>query len=68
MEQISGRSVMRRITPWIVGVTMVFLGIFLTGIAVEHQSRLGAGAAIAVLVIGVLTVFRWFLKSDNTAM
>jgi hypothetical protein len=66
MEQISDRSVMRKITPWIIGVTIVFLGMFMVGIAVVHQTRLGAGVAIAVVLIGVLTVFRWFLKSDNT--
>ena len=67
MKQIFDQSVMQIITPWIVGVTIVFLGIFLIGIAVEHRTLLGAGAAIAVLLIGVLTVFRWFLKSDNMA-
>jgi Flp pilus assembly protein TadB len=45
----------------------VFFGVFLVGTAVEHRTWLGAGAAIAVLLIGVMTVFRWFLKSDNTA-
>jgi hypothetical protein len=68
MKQISDRSVTQNITPWIVGVTLVFLGIFLIGIAVQHQTRIGAGVAITVVLIGVLTVFRWFLKSDDTTM
>ena len=58
MKRISGGPVMRKITPWIVGVTIVCIGIFFVGIAEEHRTWLGAGAAFAVLLIGVLTVFK----------
>jgi serpin B len=40
---------MQRIAPWIVGVIIVFLGVFLIGFAVEHQSLFGAGTTIAVV-------------------
>ncbi|MGC2614014.1 MAG: hypothetical protein WA354_08305 [Terracidiphilus sp.] len=65
MKQISRWPVVQQIAPWIAGVITVFFGIFLVGLAVTHQTMLGAGIAVAVVLIGVFTVFRWFLKSDK---
>ncbi|MGC1422773.1 MAG: hypothetical protein WA815_10535 [Terracidiphilus sp.] len=65
MKQISRWPVVQQIAPWIAGVITVFFGIFLVGLAVTHQTMLGGGIAIAVVLIGGFTVFRWFLRSDK---
>ncbi len=68
MKQTSGWPVMQQIAPWIAGVITVFFGIFLVGLAVAHQSELGAGIAIVVVLVGVFTAFRWFLRSDKAGL
>ncbi len=42
MKQISRWPVVQQIAPWIAGVITVFFGIFLVGLAVTHQTMLGA--------------------------
>ncbi len=66
MNHISHWPVIQKIAPWIVGVTVVFFGIFLIGLAVVHQTLLGAGTAVAVVLIGMAVVFRWSLRSDKS--
>lgn len=64
MKAILSSSEAHKISPWIVGVTVVFLGMFFVGLAVDHRSWLGYCAAAFVLLTGILIVWRWFLRSD----
>jgi len=54
----------QKITSWIIGVTTVFLGIFLIGLAIDHRTMLGYCAAACVVLTGMLIVVKWFLKSE----
>lgn len=67
MKQTAGWPIMQQVAPWIVGVLTVFFGIFLVGLAVTLQTKIGAGIAIAVVLVGVFMVFRWFLKPDKAS-
>jgi hypothetical protein len=63
MKGILSLSEAQKISPWIIGVTVVFLGMFLVGLAVDHRNWLGYCAAASVLLVGILIVWRWFLRS-----
>ena len=64
MNAILTVSEAQKITPWVIGVTTVFLGIFLIGLAVDHRSLPGYCAAACVVFTGVVIVARWFLKPE----
>jgi hypothetical protein len=64
VKAILSLSEVQKITPWMIGVTVVFLGMFLVGLAVEHRNWLGYCAAACVLLAGILIVWRWSLKSE----
>jgi hypothetical protein len=64
MKAILTLSEARKISPWIIGVTTVFLGIFLIGLAVDNRTWLGYCAAACVVLTGVVIVGKWFLKSE----
>jgi hypothetical protein len=63
MKAILSVSEAQKIGPWIVGVLIVFLGMFLVGLAVDHRNWLGYCVAACVLLSGILIVWRWFLRS-----
>jgi len=64
MKAILTLSETQKITPWIIGVTTVFLGIFLIGLAVDHRTWIGYCAAACIVLTGMLIVGKWFLKSE----